>query len=102
MLLNLILKKVFEFISSKRKKIKRGRTKEINVSMCVINHQEDLLNDLENPLITDLNSSEWFEDESQFSFQNKIIYTKRLRKDYRNFTALDDVTFSVYEGEIFW
>jgi len=42
--------------------------------MCAISHQEDFLNDLENPLISDLDSSssEWFEDESQFSLQQVI------------------------------
>ena len=58
------------FTSSKSEKTKkRRRAKEINVSMCAINLQEDFLNDLENPLMTDEDSSEWFEDESQFSSQ---------------------------------
>jgi len=36
--------------------------------MCAVTNQEDYLNNLENPLITDLDTSfEWFEDESQFS-----------------------------------
>jgi len=61
---------VSNFTSSKSEKTKkRRRAKEINVSMCAINLQEDFLNDLENPLMTDEDSSEWFEDESQFSSQ---------------------------------
>ena len=38
--------------------------------MCAISNKEDILKDLENPLMIDLDfSSQWFEDESQFSSQ---------------------------------
>jgi len=83
--------------------------------MCQINQQQaDFSHDLENPLLSDLNSSEWFEDESQFCAQKvnyffcwfwypkKTIDIRNLRKEYGNFTALEDITLSVYEGEIFW
>ena len=51
----------------------KAKTKKINLSMCQIAHQENPLNDLENPLLSDLNSSEWYEDESQFSL-HKVTY----------------------------
>ena len=53
----------------------KTKTKKINLSMCQIAKQEgNTSNDLENPLLSDLNSSEWFEDESQLSFQKVKLF----------------------------
>jgi len=47
--------------------------KQVNLSMCQINHKKDSFDDLENPLLSDSNSNDWFEDESHF-FSQTVFY----------------------------
>jgi len=43
--------------------------------MCRMTRQEEPLNDLENPLLSERSSSEWYEDEGQFSLQKVNLLT---------------------------
>ena len=46
-----------------------AKAKEVYLSLCQINIQDNFLSDLESPLISDQSSYEWFEDENKLNFK---------------------------------
>jgi len=87
----------------------------MNLSMCQIHLKDESIKDIENPMLSDINSSQAFEEEIYSSFSRPVnsfltssyfikvaIQMRDLTKIYGNFTALNEVTLSIHEGETFW
>ena len=98
-----------------KKPFKKIQKREINFSKCQINLKDESIKDIENPILNDIDSSRFFKEEISSSFSQSVnsflitsyfikvaIHMRDLTKIYGNFIALNEVTLSIHEGEIFW
>jgi len=94
---------------------------ETHLSMCVVNKERninEIANDLEQPIIQECISAQYYDEftastlnkakvSSSFFFIETLMYKKSiivhgLKKKFGSKNILDDISFSIYEQEIFW